>query len=129
MKRIIFIMIFGIVLIGSVIAFTSLSSDIKVEKVEDVYSIYVLKEKISFDEIQNELSLYEQKRLFSLEYYNICINDCSGWCEMETKELNPDRSDESCIDECEIRCMFDKEYTEQLADKKILELNSILNSK
>ena len=129
MKRIILIMIFGIVLLlGSVIALTSLSSNIKVEKDGENYYVYTLKEIISGASVIEEkmdLTLEINSLETQLGYENIsydaCMKDICG------KDYN-EKGDHSCPIECE---QLQDEYEEQLnyqiekLNKRLEDLNSL----
>ncbi len=145
MKRIIFIMVFGIVLLlGGVIALSLTSDSLRIEKVGDVYSIYELKEKISvnnlldrksqFESILNELSTYK----FSYkECYDGCIGDLFTNCEIEAVygisykdcELH---YIERCSDFCDVEITFFPEMVEmekESLNQEIDKINSMLKLK
>ena len=130
MKRIIFVIVFGVLLVGGVIALTSLSSDsLRVEKVNDTYSVYVLKEQKTGGEIQSELDgLAKAKQSYFNEIYPFCVENCPGWCEAEAEMLKIKYNPE-CINECSFRCGIEKDYLIKQADDKITELNVILSAK
>ena len=132
MKRIIFIMIFGmfLLIVGSVFALTSLSDTSKVEKIGDTYSVYVLKEQKTGIEIQDELSsLNEEKKSYSTEIYPSCVQGCPYWCIFEAEYLNLTEVVKGCAENCPVMCELERDYLIEITDKRINELNVILKSK
>ena len=76
-----------LLIIGGVYALTSLSDTLKVEKVGDVYSVYVLKEQKTTNDIKEEkshyLELIEEMNI-NEDYekiYEQCINNVFSICE------------------------------------------------
>lgn len=132
MKRIMFIMIFGmfLLIVGSVFAFTSLPNKLKVEKVGDTYSVYILKEQKTSTEIQDELSkLNKEKKYYSKEIYSQCIQSCPDWCIFEAEYLNLTEVVKGCDEGCPVMCELERDYLIEITDKRINELNVILKTK
>ena len=97
------ILMLGIILLfvgGTVVVASLTTSNIKVEKVDDTYNVYVLKEQKTINEIENELrKLNDERKIYQEDsFLSDCIDNCPIFCGgmEEYKDCII-----SCPDQCE----------------------------
>jgi len=124
-----------VLIVGGVVALTSFTSDtLKVEKVGDTYSVYVLKEQKTTTEIQDELDRLNIKKVYySNEFYNDCIINCPLECEFRVEYECYNGFSKDWLYLCEVDCEYECKQGQSLnllnINNRIEELNKILKTK
>lgn len=132
--RIMYIVFFSIFLLGSVIALTTLTDSIKIEKVNDKYIFWEKANVYSIDETTKILDskvkeLEELKRTkdYLADFYDgcklVCIDGCYYYDELyEREKVVSHEPLDSCILRCDGECDYYKNWEEQIVPDKITKL-------